>query len=915
MHLPVRRRIHAGFFFPLAAILVAAAPAQARALDASSADGRYRLSTDDKTGELVVHAAPSGRELRRIPLADRNRHAGKLAWIIDLPRRQSFLAGFESLPEAWELPYGDKAEPVYEGLVHDYRMGEGIADRGPLPVRRIPLSAPLPRPTPDERQVQVAWADPALPGKLNVLNLDVRRIVAQVDAPVAQANAAPAPPAREVTAAAKLEPVQVIGAASRVQEDIDSVAATASVIERKDAFREVAGNLRDLLRYEPGVSIENGATRFGLGNLSIRGLDGNRVQMTVDGIRLPESYRVGSFSNASRNALGLGLLKQVEIVRGPASAIHGSDALAGVVAFTTLDPAPFLRGGKPLGGEAFAAYTDADRGTSRGGALALQASGTQLLLGAERTDGREVSNMGTTGGTGAARTEPNPRDTRSESQLVKWVVPTDSRWRYTLTADRYASDAKTDVLSLNPQSARTVSLLGDDHSRRNRYSAEALGYGVGPIARLAITAYYQDSLTQQDTEELRANTTATCLSAVGTVNCLREPRFRYEAKERGLVAIGESEPRWFGLEHRLVFGAELSRTHASESRDGRQTNLNTGAVTNIVGGERLPARDFPVTDTDRFGAFAQDSFAAGDPRLTWIPGIRLDAFRLRPRADETFAASSGGRRVVPLDDQAFSPKLGVLFHASESLTFNGQVATGFRAPPAADLNIGLTSLPAGYSVIPNPELKPESSRGAEAGLRWRGATVEAMLTAFYTRYSDLIVSRAALGCPADPACVPGSTGTFQSRNVSSARIYGVEAKAAWRFAAGWTARAALSVPRGDDLGKDVPLNAIDPARLVAGIGYETATWGAALHVTHSREQTRIDRTAAVNFVPPAWTTADLTAWVKPLPSLEIAAGVFNIADRKYWLWPDVRGLGNVTTGFDRYTQPGRNAGINARWSF
>jgi len=37
----------------------------------------------------------------------------------------------------------------------------------------------------------------------------------------------------------------------------------------------VAGNLRDLLRYEPGVSIENGATRFGLGNLNIRGLDGN----------------------------------------------------------------------------------------------------------------------------------------------------------------------------------------------------------------------------------------------------------------------------------------------------------------------------------------------------------------------------------------------------------------------------------------------------------------------------------------------------------------------------------------------------------------------------------------------------------------------------------------------------------------
>ena len=79
--------------------------------------------------------------------------------------------------------------------------------------------------------------------------------------------------------------------------------------------RDVASDLRGLLRYEPGVSIENGATRFGLGNIAIRGLDGNRVQMTVDGIRLPETYRVGLYANASRNALGLGLLKQVEIVR------------------------------------------------------------------------------------------------------------------------------------------------------------------------------------------------------------------------------------------------------------------------------------------------------------------------------------------------------------------------------------------------------------------------------------------------------------------------------------------------------------------------------------------------------------------------------------------------------------------------
>lgn len=918
MHLPVSRRLDAGFFVLATAALVSTAAVQAAPPEAATSDGRFRVAADSAGAALVVYAASDGRELRRIPLADRSRRKGDLAWIIDLPRRKSLLAGFAALPEAWELPYGDKAEPVFEGLVHDYRMGEGIADRGPLPVRRIPLDAPMPRPTPDEKQVHVSWADPSLPGKLNVLNLDVRRIVAQVDAPAgreARAPAAQPSPEPAPARAEKLERVQVIGAASRVEEAIDSVAATVTVIDREDAFREVAGNMRDLLRYEPGVSIENGATRFGLGSLNIRGLDGNRVQMTVDGIRLPESYRVGSFSNASRNATGIGLLKQVEIVRGPASAIHGSDALAGVVAFTTLDPSAYLQGPKGYGGEAFAGYASADRSVSRGGALALDLGGTRLLLGAERTDGEEVSNMGTTGGTGATRTEPNSQDTRVESQLVKWIVPAGRDWRFTLTADRFSREVKTDVLSLNPQSSRTVSLTGDDSASRDRYSVEAAGIDVGGLARLTVTAYVQDSLTEQDTQEVRANTTATCLSAPGTVRCLREPRFTYDTRDTGIVAIGEADARAFDVDHRLVFGAEFTRMHAAEMRDGTQTNLNTGQVTNVVGGEALPVRDFPVSDTDRFGAFVQDSFVAGNPGLTWIPGLRFDAFRLRPRSDEAFVAGSGGRAVASLSDQALSPKLGLLFRVDNALTLTGQLATGFRAPPAADLNIGLTSLPSGYTVIPNPDLQPESSRGAEAGARYRSGPVEAMVTAYYTRYSDLIVSRAALPCPADPRCVPGATGTFQSQNVSSARIYGVEAKAAWRFAAGWTVRAAFAIPRGDDIGKDAPLNSIDPPKLVAGIGYEAPAWGAALHATHTAKQTRVDRTAGVTFVPPAWTTADITAWVKPLPSLEIAAGVFNLTDEKYWMWSDVRGLANLTVGVDRYTQPGRNYGINARWRF
>ena len=47
----------------------------------------------------------------------------------------------------------------------------------------------------------------------------------------------------------------------------------------------------------------------------------------------------------------------------------------------------------------------------------------------------------------------------------------------------------------------------------------------------------------------------------------------------------------------------------------------------------------------------------------------------------------------------------------------------------------------------------------------------------------------------------------------------------------------------------------------------------------------------------------------------MTAGVFNLFDRKYWLWSDVRGLVNPGASIDRYTQPGRNFGIQAKLAF
>ena len=96
----------------------------------------------------------------------------------DAAPRKSFVVALKDIPEVWEISYDPKAEPIYDGLVHDYKMGEAIAKPGYLGVRRTPLDEPLDDFFFDQSYRHVLGATrPRADGSPNaqVVNLDVRR--------------------------------------------------------------------------------------------------------------------------------------------------------------------------------------------------------------------------------------------------------------------------------------------------------------------------------------------------------------------------------------------------------------------------------------------------------------------------------------------------------------------------------------------------------------------------------------------------------------------------------------------------------------------------------------------------------------------------------------------------------------------
>ena len=125
---------------------------------------------------------------------------------------------------------------------------------------------------------------------------------------------------------AELETIMVY---ARRLTPVSRVAATVTVIDQARIETTLATDIRDLVRYEPGLSVRNDPFRFGLDTITVRGLGGNRVAVEIDGIPAAGGFAVGSYADTGRVFVDPAFVDRVEFLRGPASSLYGSDAIGG----------------------------------------------------------------------------------------------------------------------------------------------------------------------------------------------------------------------------------------------------------------------------------------------------------------------------------------------------------------------------------------------------------------------------------------------------------------------------------------------------------------------------------------------------------------------------------------------------------
>ena len=142
--------------------------------------------------------------------------------------------------------------------------------------------------------------------------------------------------AAQSSASITLEPVIITS--SRIPTPLGRTAQSATVIPRDRIEAMQPSSAIEILRRVPGLHIDQPGGRGSVSSVYLRGGDPNYTLVLIDGVPVndPTNSRGGSFDFSTLNAESI---ERIEVVRGPQSAVYGSNAMSGVINIITREPA------------------------------------------------------------------------------------------------------------------------------------------------------------------------------------------------------------------------------------------------------------------------------------------------------------------------------------------------------------------------------------------------------------------------------------------------------------------------------------------------------------------------------------------------------------------------------------------------
>jgi hemoglobin/transferrin/lactoferrin receptor protein len=657
-------------------------------------------------------------------------------------------------------------------------------------------------------------------------------------------------------AAITLPEVVVTGAVHHVMMEVGTPMATVDrMVLRQKLFRTTPQALREI----PGVMVQE--TSHGQGSPYIRGFTGFRNLFTIDGIRMNNSvFRVGP--NQYWNTVDPYLIDRLEISKGTAGVIGGSDAVGGSVNAISQSSLEYATGDAPVATAVYRVSSAENSQVGRIEAWLPNGERTALLAGATLKHFGDLI-----GGEDVGR-QPN-------TGYDEWDV--DVKLEHRTVADALVSLAYQNTrLEDVPRTHRTVfaqSFAGTAVGTELQRSLDQQRQLAYAQLRLVSPNVWMDSLTTsaswQRQQEARFRLRG---------GPLRTDQQGFTVDTFGLWSRAESDT---GI-GRLTYGFDYYRDFVDSFSSGNTIRGPVGDEANY----------------DLFGVYVDDTIDLA-PGWEWSLGSRYNY--AAANADSVRDPLTTLGTSISRDWHSAVGETRIRWQAiPDQLHWHAGISQGFRAPNLSDLTRFDISR-SGEVETAAFNLDQEKFLGFESGLKYMQSAVTAELSGFYTLIEDQIV-RFPTGA------LIGGLPEVTKGNVGDGYVQGVELGLAWQPIDQWTLFGNLAWIEGqvDNFPTAAPvvrreyLDRLMPLTALVGLRWDSPTkrwWSEAVAMLADRADKLSSRDAAdAQRIPPGGTPGyavlNLRGGWKLSNSFTASAAIENALDADY----RIHGSGQNMTG-------------------
>lgn len=547
--------------------------------------------------------------------------------------------------------------------------------------------------------------------------------------------------------------------ATRTERETFATPVPVTVFGTEEIRERQAAGLADLFRAAPGLDVE------GVGTSQprpvIRGIGGQRILLLEDGLRLNNSRREQRRSELPA-LVDVAGVERVEVVRGAASVLYGSDAIGGVVNYVTPPPIPLQGTSRPRGMLGYR-YSSAGGDFEPYGTATGQIAGVGIRVGGSYREADPYRAPAGAFGDVTLDSAVRVEDTGVRDYSLRVTLGARVAERHGVFAryERYRGDDAgfgfVEPEAYDPGAARLRLFFPWQEFDRVTAGYEGTALGLPVADRVSVLTY------RQTNERLFATDVFQALGPPGaSLTVHSESR-----TDIGTYGFRVEVSKLAADNHLLVYGVDLFRDR-SENTDTSTTTVE-GFGPPQVSGRGSPR--VPYATYRSVGAFVQDEMRFAE-RLRAVVGVRYqDVF--------TETLPTPGNTEPPSDatDRTVVGATSVQYRILPVLSVVGTAGRAFRSPNLVERFFSGSSPEGRGYWIRNTDLRAETSFNTEIGVRFRTPRLRAEVWAFRNVIHDGI------------RVVPTGDSTngvavYRNVNVDELRYYGAEVAGEAQVAAG-----------------------------------------------------------------------------------------------------------------------------------